>query len=76
VEDCAPYSQIEGAVSKFIKAKELANFPYASRLVEQMLEEAGFLDNPTLLYACELVYAEYQEREAMKRQEAQGKGGR
>jgi hypothetical protein len=73
VGDCAPDPRIEWAVSQFIKAKELANFAYASRMIEEMLDGAGFLGNSALLYACETVYAEYQEREAMKRQQQRQK---
>lgn len=67
VSDCAPDPVIESAYRAFIRAKEFGALSYASNIQEQILEEAGFLDDPDTLYECEMIFAKYQEKEAKKR---------
>lgn len=67
VQDCAEDPRIEAVIESFLKAKSLAQFPYALELQKKILQEANLLEDENLLYQLEQIYLRYLIIEAQKR---------
>ena len=68
IEDCATDPRLEWAISQFLKAKQLSQVgSYTTEMVQRMMSDAGFMDDPMVLYEAEFIYQQFLEIEAKKK---------